>query len=74
MGDVFFALVNLSRHHGIDAEGSLRRTIDKFTRRFSHVDARVREAHGGWGPPGAKALPLEVLDGYWEEAKEAEER
>jgi MazG family protein len=74
MGDVFFALVNLSRHYGIDAEGSLRRTIDKFTRRFSHVDARVREVHGGWGPPGAKGLPLEVLDGYWEEAKEAEER
>src|SRR5436190_2802249 len=29
MGDVLFALVNLSRHVKVDAEGALRRTIDK---------------------------------------------
>lgn len=69
MGDVFFALVNLSRHVGVDAERSLRRTIDKFTRRFAHVEARVKEVHGGWGAAGEETLPLEVLDRYWEEAK-----
>jgi tetrapyrrole methylase family protein/MazG family protein/ATP diphosphatase len=71
MGDVLFALVNLSRHVKIDAEGSLRRTIDKFTKRFAHVERRVNDAHGGWGDPadGDKHLPLDVLDGYWEEAK-----
>jgi MazG family protein len=75
MGDLLFALVNLSRHHHLDAEGALRRTIDKFSRRFAHVEARVRERHGGWGQPGDKtSLPLEVLDGYWEEAKETERR
>jgi uncharacterized protein YabN with tetrapyrrole methylase and pyrophosphatase domain len=75
MGDLLFALVNLSRHHRVDAEGALRRTIDKFTRRFAHVEARVKELHGGWGTPGgAKGPPLSVLDGYWEEAKEAEGR
>ena len=37
MGDVLFALVNLSRHQGLDAEGALRGTIDRFTRRFGHV-------------------------------------
>lgn len=73
MGDVLFALVNLSRHVKVDAEGSLRRTIDKFTRRFAHVEARVKAEHGGWGEPGeAQKLPLEVLDRYWEEAKAAE--
>jgi len=73
MGDVLFALVNLSRHHAVDAEGALRRTIDKFTRRFAHVEARVKERHGGWGLPGdGKTLSLEVLDGYWDEAKKAE--
>ncbi len=74
MGDVLFALVNLSRHVKTDAEGALRRTIDKFTRRFSHVEARVKSEHGGWGGPGGTHanLPLEVLDGYWEEAKAAE--
>ena len=72
MGDVLFALVNLSRHLDLDAEGALRRTIDKFTRRFSHVEKRVAEVHGGWGDPstGDANLPLEVLDGYWNEAKE----
>lgn len=71
MGDVLFALVNLSRHLQLDAEGALRGTIDKFTRRFAHVEGRVREEHGGWGEAGGgeQHLPLEVLDRYWEEAK-----
>lgn len=74
MGDVLFALVNLSRHTGVDAEGALRRTIDKFSKRFAHVEKRVAEIHGGWGEPGEKekTIPLKVLDGYWEEAKKAE--
>lgn len=73
MGDVLFALVNLSRHVKVDAEGALRRTIDKFTRRFAHVEARVKELHGGWGDAGSdENLPLEVLDRYWNEAKAAE--
>jgi len=73
MGDVLFALVNLSRHLGLDAEAALRRTIDKFTTRFAHVEKRVREEHGGWGDAGGgeRHLPLEVLDRYWEEAKRA---
>lgn len=74
MGDVLFALVNLSRHTKIDAEGALRRTIEKFTRRFAHVEARVKAEHGGWGGPGGDQpnLSLEVLDGYWDEAKASE--
>lgn len=73
LGDVLFALVNLARHVDVDAEGALRRTIDKFTNRFAHVEARVHEAHGGW-PASASddRLTLEELDGYWEEAKRAE--
>jgi MazG family protein len=74
MGDVLFALVNLSRHTKVDAEGALRRTIEKFTRRFSHVEARVKEEHGGFGGKDGDApnLALEVLDRYWEEAKAKE--
>jgi tetrapyrrole methylase family protein/MazG family protein/ATP diphosphatase len=75
MGDLLFALVNLSRHLDVDAEGALRRTIDKFTRRFAHVERRVADNHGGWGDPksGEQAnLPLTTLDGYWEEAKSQE--
>jgi MazG family protein len=69
MGDVLFALVNLARHLEVDAEGALRRTVDKFTGRFAHVEDRVRAEHGGWTGP---TLPLATLDGYWDEAKAKE--
>jgi tetrapyrrole methylase family protein/MazG family protein/ATP diphosphatase len=71
LGDTLFALVNLSRHVGVDPESALRGTIDKFVTRFAHVERRVRERHGGWGEPGQgrEHLPLDVLDAYWEEAK-----
>jgi tetrapyrrole methylase family protein/MazG family protein/ATP diphosphatase len=73
LGDVLFALVNLARHLGVDAEGALRCTIDKFTRRFEHVEARVRESHGGFAThQGDDKLTLAELDGYWEEAKREE--
>lgn len=71
LGDVLFALVNLARHLEVDAEGALRGTITKFTKRFDHVEARVQEKHGGW-PKNVSddKLTLEELDGYWEEAKQ----
>jgi MazG family protein len=70
LGDAFFALVNLARHVDVDAEAALRRTIEKFTKRFDHVEARVKEKHGGWPTKvGDDRLTLEELDGYWEEAK-----
>ncbi|HEU4534094.1 MAG TPA: nucleoside triphosphate pyrophosphohydrolase [Polyangiaceae bacterium] len=76
LGDVLFALVNLARHVEVDAEAALRQTIEKFSARFSHVEARVRERHGRWpsdpddGGPG-RGVTLEEMDGYWEEAKRA---
>jgi len=70
LGDALFALVNLARHVGVDAERALGRTSDKFVRRFEHVERRVVERHGGWpGGPGSAKLPLEELDAYWDEAK-----
>jgi tetrapyrrole methylase family protein/MazG family protein/ATP diphosphatase len=87
LGDVLFAVVNLARHVKLDAEGALRKTIEKFQRRFAHVEARVRERHGGFpgvasaspegassdgSPPAVDKLPLEELDRYWEEAKQKE--
>jgi MazG family protein len=72
LGDVLFALVNLSRHLHLDAEGALRRTIDKFTRRFEHVEQRVRDVHGGWPSSSTDdRLGLAELDSYWDEAKDA---
>jgi MazG family protein len=73
LGDLLFALVNFARHAGVDAELSLRKSSDRFSRRFAHVEERVKNEYGGWpqasdGKPG-RGLPLAVLDGYWEEAK-----
>jgi len=73
LGDLLFALVNLARHQRVDAETALRKSADRFRQRFGHVEARVREVHGGWplgedGKP-SRGLGLEELDGYWEEAK-----
>jgi tetrapyrrole methylase family protein/MazG family protein/ATP diphosphatase len=76
LGDVLFALVNFARHQGVNAEQALRKTADRFAGRFAHVEARVKEQHGGFpldkdGKP-TSGLPLETLDGYWNEAKERE--
>jgi tetrapyrrole methylase family protein/MazG family protein/ATP diphosphatase len=76
LGDVLFALVNFARHQGVNAELALRKTADRFAGRFAHVEARVNEQHGGFprdkdGKP-TRGLPLETLDGYWNEAKERE--
>ncbi len=69
-GDVLFALCNLGRHLGLDAESALRGTMDKFGKRFAHVERRVDELHGGFPKPEDKgSIPLDVLDRYWEEAK-----
>jgi len=73
LGDVLFALVNLARHHGVDAERALAKTSARFRRRFDHVEARVREVHGDWPRnergKATRGLTLEELDLYWEEAK-----
>ncbi len=75
IGDAFYALVNVARHHGVDAEAALRATMRKFERRFAHVEGRVNEVHGGFATvfsqKGGK-LPLDALDRYWDEAKAAE--
>jgi tetrapyrrole methylase family protein/MazG family protein/ATP diphosphatase len=74
LGDALFALVNLARHLGVNAETALRRTADRFEHRFAHVEQRVRERHGDWplderGKP-TTGVSLAELDGYWDEAKQ----
>ena len=70
LGDVLFAMVNLARHLGIDADAALRGTCERFTKRFARVEHRVLEKHGGWpAVDGTQKLPLQELDEYWEQAK-----
>lgn len=68
-GDVLFALVNLARHINVDAEACLRRTTDKFMRRFAHVERMAAEHNGGLTDSEGRVLPLETLDAWWEQAK-----
>jgi ATP diphosphatase len=64
VGDVLFAVANLARKLGVDPEAALRRTNDKFTRRFAHIESRLR-AQGK--TPGQSTL--EEMDQLWNEAK-----
>jgi ATP diphosphatase len=63
-GDLLFVVVNLLRHHGIDAETALRAGNAKFERRF-----RAMEALAGSDFP---ALPLEAQDALWNQVKASE--
>lgn len=67
IGDLLFAVANLARHAGVDAEAALRDANAKFVRRFEHVEARCRED----GVEIAEA-GLERLDGYWNEVRAAD--
>ncbi|MGA8830123.1 MAG: nucleoside triphosphate pyrophosphohydrolase [Desulfomonilaceae bacterium] len=64
LGDVFFVLVNLGRHLGIDPEAALNETSDKFERRFRHIESRLESENKSW-------LETEIaeMDRYWDEAK-----
>lgn len=67
IGDLLFAVANLARKAGVDAEAALRDANHKFTRRFHHVEARCRE--NGIEPSEAG---LDRLDGYWNEIRAAD--
>lgn len=67
IGDLLFAVANLARHAGVDAEAALRDANFKFTRRFHHVEARCRE--DGVSPSSAG---LKRMDGYWNEIRAAD--
>jgi len=69
LGDALFALVSVARHHEVDAEAALRSTVKRFVGRFERVEARVAVEHGGFSS-GAEALSIDVLESYWQDAKQ----
>jgi MazG family protein len=60
-GDILFALVNLARHKGINAETALARANAKFEKRFRQVEIMAK------GRP--QDITLEELDKFWNKAK-----
>ena len=67
LGDLLFCIANLARSLKVDPEAALRRTNAKFTSRFHYVEARVTESGAS-----VEEADLAELDGYWDQAKEAE--
>lgn len=67
MGDVLFAVANLARHLDIDPEAALRRTNNKFRKRFAHIENAV--ARQGKSLTDCSLEEMEIL---WQEAKNTE--
>lgn len=68
-GDLLFAMANLSRHLKVDPEKAVRRTNQKFIRRFGYIEEQLR--HRGTTPSDA---PLDEMETLWNGAKDLETR
>ena len=64
MGDLLFAIANLSRKLGIEPEAALRKANDKFTARFQAMETRI-SASGG----ELSAMSLDDLEKEWQRVK-----
>jgi len=64
MGDLLFACVNLSRHLNIDAEEALRKSNQKFMRRFEFIEASVQQQG-----KSMQDCSLAELEALWVKAK-----
>ena len=69
LGDLLFAVVNLTRLAGSHSMGALQRANQKFTRRFEGLERLARER----GVELGKAS-LEELDRLWDEVKAGEKK
>jgi ATP diphosphatase len=64
IGDLFFTLVNLARHLGVDPEATTAAANRKFSRRFRHLEARLAQRE--------TRPAVTDLERWWEEAKALE--
>ncbi|HHW09874.1 MAG TPA: nucleoside triphosphate pyrophosphohydrolase [Firmicutes bacterium] len=69
LGDALFALVNVSRYIGVDAESALRGTVLKFKRRFRYIEKRAAEKGQNLAD-----MSLAEMDRLWDEAKSLERK
>lgn len=66
-GDLLFALVNLGRFLKVNPEDALRKTNQKFIRRFEHIEKQYNH-----DVEAMKNASLEEMDQHWEGAKKKE--
>jgi MazG family protein len=67
MGDLLFAIANLSRKLGIEPEAALRQADDKFTRRFEAVERAILDSGRT-----LQSCSLQDLEDQWTLVKQAE--
>ncbi len=64
LGDLLMVVVNLARHHDVEAEAALRSANDKFRRRFGIVERLAAERD-----VALRDLTFAELDALWDAAK-----
>jgi MazG family protein len=64
MGDLLFAMANLSRKLGIEPEAALRKANDKFSKRFEAMERRIVDSGRTLG-----SLSLADLEREWQQVK-----
>ncbi|WP_085902145.1 nucleoside triphosphate pyrophosphohydrolase [Kiloniella majae] len=67
LGDVLFSVVNLARHLDIDPEQALRRTNQKFEKRFRTVEKTIRD-----NGLNIQDMSLEYMESIWISSKKNE--
>ena len=66
LGDMFFTLVNLSRHFSVDAETSLRRSANKFEQRYRQMETLIQNEG-----LSVSELDIPTLEQYWQQVKQS---
>ncbi|MGE4279380.1 MAG: nucleoside triphosphate pyrophosphohydrolase [Magnetospirillum sp.] len=69
IGDLLFVCVNLARKLTVDPEVALKRANAKFTRRFNHIEHKLKER--GQSPAD---VGLDEMEELWVDAKHLERR
>lgn len=64
LGDVLFMVASLAQHLDVEPETALRRMLDRFTKRFEHMESQA----AGEGKT-LESLSAEEWGRYWEQAK-----
>lgn len=64
IGDVFFALVNYARFLKVNPENALRKTNEKFIKRFNYIEEKLAQQGNS-----IENSNLQTMDKIWEESK-----
>ncbi|WP_022852015.1 nucleoside triphosphate pyrophosphohydrolase [Limisalsivibrio acetivorans] len=67
LGDILFALVNISRFLDVDSDEALRKCNSRFVSRFDYIGKRLKEKGMAY-----EEASLEEMEELWQEAKKTE--